>query len=91
MLTYLITFEIFQPSLPIQEQVLTNAIKSFGNWARPTSKVWLIKTYLTREQIINQLRLSAGPNDKILVMLVSNDWISVNLTSEVVNWMKTGL
>jgi len=91
MATYLIAFETFPPSLAVQEQILIDAIKGFGNWARPTSKTWLIKTFLTREQVINQLRANAGPNDKLLVMLVSNDWISVNLSSDVVNWMKSGM
>ncbi len=89
--TFLISFEIFAPSLPVQEGILINAIKSFGSWARPTSKIWLIKTYLTREQVMGNLRSQAGPNDSILVMLVSNDWIAINLPNDVINWMKSGL
>lgn len=89
--TYLITYEIHPPSLPLQEGIIINAIKSFPQWARPTNKVWLIKTYLTREQVMDTIRSNAGPNDRILVMLVSNDWISLNLSNDVVNWMKTGL
>ncbi len=89
--TYLVSFETLPPSLQIQEDILINAIKMFGPWARPNSKVWLIKTYLTREQVIESLRASAGPNDKILVMSVNNDWIAVNLPNDVVNWMKSGL
>lgn len=89
--TFLITFEIFLPSLATQEEILINAIKSYGSWARPTSKVWLIRTYSTREQVINYLRAYMGPNDRILVMLVNNDWIATNLPNDVVNWMKSGL
>ncbi len=90
--TFLISFEIFPPSLPVQEEILIKAIKSFDSWAKPTSKkVWLIKTYLTREQVMDYLKAYIGPNDRILVMLVSNDWIALNLPNEVVNWMKLGL
>ena len=92
MKTFLITFETRPPSLPgIQDQIIINAIKSFASWARPLSHIWLIKTPLTREQVIEHIRKYLGPNDKILIMLVSNDWISINLSSEVINWMKSGL
>lgn len=89
--TFLITFEILFPSLPVQNQIIIDAIKSFGYWAKPTSSVWLIKTYSTKEDVINRLRSSAGPNDKILVMRVGNDWIATHLSEEIVNWMKSGL
>lgn len=89
--TFLISFEMFPPSLAVQEEILINAIKSFDSWARPTSKTWLIKTYLTREQVINFLKAYIGPNDRLLVMLVNNDWISINLPNDVINWMKSGL
>ncbi len=89
--TFLITFEMLPPSLTVQEEILINAIKSFDSWARPTPKTWLIKTYLTREQVINYLRTYIGPNDRLLVMLVNNDWIAINLPNDVVNWMKSGL
>lgn len=89
--TFLITFEIFSPSLAVQEDVFANAIKTFNSWARPTSKTWLIKTYSTREQVIDYLKAYIGPNDRILVMLVNNDWIAINLPNDVVNWMKSGL
>jgi hypothetical protein len=89
--TYLITFELYSPSLPVQEQIITSAIKTFDSWAKPTSKVWLIKTYLTRDQVINYLIDNSGPNDRLLVMSVNNDWIARNLPNDVVNWMKSGL
>lgn len=89
--TYLISFEIFSPSLIIQDEILINAIKSFGSWARPTSKVWLIKTFLSRDQVIDNLISQAGPNDRILVMSVNNDWIARNLPDDVVSWMKSGI
>ena len=90
--TFLITFEILPPSSAGQEEVLANGIKTlFNSWARPTSKIWLIKTYLTRKQVIDYLKGYLGPNDRILVMLVNNDWIAINLHNEVVNWMKSGL
>lgn len=89
--TFLITFELVFPSVGIQENIINDQIKSFGLWARPTSKVWLIKTYLTKEAVIDRLRNASGPNDKILVMRVTNDWIALHLPNEVIIWMKSGL
>lgn len=89
--TFLISFEIFPPSFAVQEEILINAIKSFDSWARLTSKVWLIKTYSAREQVMDHLRANAGPNDRIIVMLANNDWVALNLPNDVINWMKLGL
>lgn len=89
--TFLISFEIFPPSLPIQEGIITNQIKSFGAWARPTSSVWLIKTYSSREYVMDMLKSVAGPKDRILVMRVNDDWIALHLSYDVINWMRSGL
>ena len=85
---FLITFEIFPPSLLVQNEIIENAIKMFEFWARPTSTVWLIKTHNTKEVVINHLRAYAGPTDRILVMRVNSEWISINLPVEVINWLK---
>ena len=89
--TFLISFEIFPPSLPAQKEIITNQIKSLGDWARPTSSTWLIKTYSSREYVIDMMKSVAGPNDRILVMRVNNDWIALHLPNDVINWMKSGL
>jgi hypothetical protein len=89
--TFLITYGRLSPSLSVQEDIVANQIKTFGNWARPTSSVWLIKTYYSRMQIISMLKSKIGPTDKILVMRVNNDWIAHNLSNEVINWMKSEL
>ena len=90
--TFMVSFEIKIPSIPgVQDVVIINAIKTFDSWAHPLNNVWLIKTYFTREQVIQYLRNYLGPKDKILIMKVNYEWISLNLTNEVINWMKSGL
>jgi hypothetical protein len=89
--TFLITFEINFPSTPIQESILSDAIKSYGSWARPTSKVWLIKTFSTQGMVMKALMSKVGPNDRILIMAVDSRWIARNLSNEVVTWMKSGM
>ena len=89
--TFLISFETYPPSLALQEGIIINQIKSLGDWAHPTSSIWLIKTFFPREYIMNTIKSVSGPNDRILVMRVNNDWISSNLPNDVINWMKIGL
>lgn len=89
--TFLISFEIHPPSLPMQRQIIIDSIKSFGYWAIPTNAVFLIKTFNSMEYVMNRIRSFSGPNDKILVMKVTNDWIALHLSNEVINWMKSGL
>ena len=86
--TFLISFETYPPSLPVQRGIIENKIRSFGAWARPTSFVWLIKTPFQREIVMNVLRTALGPNDKLLVMKVDNEWIAFHLSKDVVNWMQ---
>lgn len=88
--TFLISFEFLPPSFSsIQEKILVNHIKSFGSWANPTSNLWLIKTYSSKEMVMNKLRTGIGPRDRLLIMKVTNEWISFNLQSVVVDWMKS--
>jgi hypothetical protein len=89
--TYLISFQIVSPSLPLQEGIIVNQIKSLGDWAHPTSSVWLIKTFFPRDYIMSTLKSVSGPNDRMLVMRVNNDWIASNLPNDVINWMKLGM
>lgn len=89
--TFLITFEILYPSLSVQEDIITTQIKSLGSWARPTSKTWLVKTNYTRDYVMDRLQAVSGPNDRILVMRVDNDWIALHLPNDVITWMKAGL
>lgn len=85
MKTYLITYETFNLGL---ENSFIEEIKKFEYWARPTNFVWLVKTDLNRNQIFNKIRPFLGISDKLLVIEVTQDWISDNLTNDVVNWMR---
>lgn len=86
MKTYLITFESILP-----EETLINKIKSFQLWARPMGNVWLIKTTSDRQSVFNFITEGTILIGKILIIEVTNDWISKNLPVEVVQWMQGGL
>ncbi len=83
---YLISYSLF---FGTPEFKIIEAIKRYSYWARPLETVWLIKTFSLKQDIINSLRSCVGPLDKILVIEITKDWISLNLSNEVVNWMKT--
>lgn len=87
MYTYLIIYEsIFE-----KDEAVTSCVKSFGTWANPLKEVWLIKTYLGRQAIYDKIKASSPFLNKLLVIRVTNDWITFNLSQEILQWMKEGL
>jgi len=87
MKTYLILYEsIFQ-----EDASLINTIKSFERWAYPIKNAWLVKTYLDRQTVYDRLKNSSAFVTKLVVIRVTNDWISYNLTPDVIRWMHEGL
>lgn len=85
--TFLITYNLL---LQLDEQLIIK-IKSFGYWARPLPNVWLIKTTNTKESVMNYLNTGLFVGDKILIIEVTNEWISLNLDKQVIEWMRGGL
>lgn len=87
-MTYLITYDLIRPSTSVDYDQLYDAIRSFKYWAKPLESVWLIKTEMSREEIMNILRSKIDVNDKLLIMEISNRWIAYNIPDAVVNWMR---
>jgi len=85
MKTYLVAYDSILPELS-----LIDKIKSFQLWARPLTNVWLIKTDSDRGSVMNYVTSGSFFVGKILIIEVTNDWISRNLSQEVVNWMQGG-
>ena len=91
MKTYLISYDLIKPETLPEYIRLFNTIKSAQFWAKPLRSVWLVKTTLSSAQIRDELRKVTDPNDKILVIEITNNWASYNLSKEVTNWMQQGL
>ncbi|KKU50097.1 MAG: hypothetical protein UY47_C0004G0044 [Parcubacteria group bacterium GW2011_GWB1_49_7] len=89
MKTYLITYDLIKPETSADYTRLFANIKSHISWAKPMASVWLIKTNRSKKEIMRLLRSAADSNDKFLVIEVTNDWISFNLSDAVVAWMKS--
>ena len=89
MKTYLITYDLLPDN---HELAVTSIIKTMGQWAHPLEKVWLVKTYYSRQEVFDRLRIADGTMaTKLLIIQVTDDWISLNLPPEVVKWMQGGL
>lgn len=87
MKTYLVTYE----SIFSEDPNLISSIKSFEQWAHPMGDIWLIKTYNDRQEVFNKLKTSSSFITKLIIIQVTNDWISYNLPPDVVSWMQGGL
>lgn len=91
MTSYLITYDLLFGNSSQSAVNLTRKIQAFRLWAHPLTNVWLIKTELDRNSIYNFLKPHLYPSDKILIINVTDDWISYNLGTDVVKWMQGGL
>lgn len=91
MKTYLISYDLIKPETLPDYKRLINTIKTATYWAKPLKSVWLVKTTLSAAQIRDELRKVTDPNDKILVIEITNHWASLGLSKEVTDWMKQGM
>ena len=90
MKTFLISYDLTNKTMFDYSRLITY-IKSFSNWAKPLESLWLVKTNLTSAQLRDELRKVVDANDKILVIEITNNWASFNISKEVTDWMKNGL
>lgn len=91
MKTYLISYDLVIPERLSDYIRLFDTIKTANFWAKPLESVWLVKTTLSSVQVRDELRKVIDSNDKILVIEVTNDWASYNLSQEIVDWMQREL
>ena len=81
---YLISYDLRKPGQDYKD--LHNAIKSYGNWAKPLESVWLIDTNQRAAQIYDRLRPHIDDNDYLLVIETGRDrqgWLS----KDIWNWL----
>jgi len=90
--TILISYDLGVPETYIDYINLANHIKSlYSFWARPVKSVWIIKTFDTAEQVRDKLMSILDQNDKLIVVGVTGNWGTYNVSKEVTEWMKTNL
>jgi len=92
MKTFLISYDLGVPETHSDYTILANHIKSlYAFWARPVKSVWIIKSDNNAAQIRDSIKLGLDSNDKLIVVELSGDWGTYNITKEVTDWMKTNL
>ncbi len=89
--TYLITYDLMGLESRPEYTKLINEIKNFEDWAKPTYSTWLVKSYLGPQEVYSRLSAYLDSNDKILIIKVTDSWWSLNLHTNVIDWIKKGL
>ncbi len=86
---FLISYDLGIPETHASYRALVSRIKSqYPSWARPVKSVWIIKSENNAEEIRNQIKTVLDSNDKLIVVEMSGDWGTYNISKEVTDWMK---
>ncbi len=92
MKTFLISYDLGLPETQSDYVVLSNYLKSlYTFWARPVKSVWIIKSDKNAAQIRDEIKLGLDQNDKLIVVELSGDWGTSNVSKEVTDWMKNNI
>jgi len=89
--TFLISYDLIGGEPRIAYQKLREAIISSSYWAKPLESLYVIKSDLSATEIASRLKLSMHVSDRLLVIEVGKEWASLNLSIEVVNWLRNNL
>ncbi len=88
----LISYDLSAPDTSEHYERLIGRIKNLGMWAKPLESFWLVQTDNTVQTVRDDLMASVQSNDRLLVLDITGDgWASLNLSADVVNWMKNHL
>lgn len=92
MKTFFISYDLGVPESYSDYVKLSDYLKSiFGAWARPVKSDWMVKSDLTAANIRDLIMSKLDSNDKLIIIEVSKDWATYNISSEVTEWMKNNL
>lgn len=90
MKAYLIAYSYDYPN-DVQLNKVIAAIKSYGYWAHLFSNTWIVKTTTSQEDVIRYLMTNVDSKWKFFVVPITNEWVSYNLTKEIVDWLKSNV
>ncbi|HPW34554.1 MAG TPA: CRISPR-associated protein Cas2 [Candidatus Paceibacterota bacterium] len=92
MKTFLISYDLGVPETHSDYVLLSNHIKSFySSWARPVKSVWILKSEKDTVQIRDEIKSVLDSNDKLIVVEMSGDWGTYNISKEITDWMKNNI
>ncbi len=88
--TYLISYDLIKPGKDYTN--LIAFLKKYSSWAKPLESVWIVKSPLTAEGLRNEIQTHLDPNDKIIVVKVTNSEAAWrNLPTDVSEWLKNSM
>lgn len=92
MKTFLISYDLGVPESHSDYIALSDFLKSqYSTWARPVKSVWLIKSDQNAAQIRDNIKKFLDTNDKLIVVEMSGNWGTYNISKEVTDWMKNNI
>jgi len=92
MKTFLISYDLGVPETHNDYEILSNHLKSlYTSWSRPVKSVWIIKSEKTAGMIRDEIKLALDSNDKLIVVEMSGNWGTYNVSKEVTDWMKNNI
>lgn len=87
--TFLISYDLGVPETHSDYAALSSHIKSlYSTWSRPVKSVWIIRSSKNAEQIRSEVKTLLDANDKLIVVEMSGNWGTYNISKEVTDWMK---
>jgi hypothetical protein len=87
---YLISYDLRAPGRDYQS--LYDAIKRIANgWCHCLESVWIIGHAGPAAMIRDELKQHIDANDRLLVIKVTGDWASWNLSTEITEWLRQHL
>jgi len=92
MKTFLISYDLGVPETHSDYVALSNHLKSlYVSWARPVKSVWIIKSDKDARQIRDEIKSNLDSNDRLIVVEMSGNWGTYNVSKEVTDWMKINI
>lgn len=68
--------------------LISKKLKSYGKWAKPFERTWIIKTDKSAVEVRDELASSIHNNGSILVMNVSGvAWATSRVNTKVNDWL----
>lgn len=86
------------PLVQILNQSINQYLRGTGTWAKLSEEIWLIRTTASAIRVRDDLRgilirnVGSGITDQVVVFDISkSEWASLNLPSEILNWIKANI
>lgn len=88
--THLVSYDLRQPGRNYDS--LHEHLKAYGTWAKPLESLWLIKTELDADSVLQAAKLHVDLNDELLVIDVTGDGAAWRgLDKKVSDWIQNNL